>query len=217
MLNVDDATLVRRFFLVIAASIILYISGFIYFTYTANRMETELPESSNSLVVVFTGAKGRINKGFEVAHDLSTTLLISGVHEETSLSAILSYNEVDPTVADKVDVILGRMAQNTYENAIESDICATTRSFDSIIVVTSNYHLPRASAMMSIVSDHPVYYIAESSKRLGLVSFMKKPSNLPLVLREYHKYLRLKLYYILHHYFKLFNVNDGTHEYFRRL
>jgi len=217
MLNVDDATLVKRFFLVLAVSAILYILGFIYFTHTANRMENDLPEGGNNLVVVFTGGQGRINKGFEVAHDLGTTLLISGVHEESSLSAILSYNEVDPIIADKVDVVLGRMAQNTYENAIESDICATTRSFDGVVVVTSNYHLPRAAAMMDIVSDHPVYYIAETSKTLSLIGFIKKPSNLPLVLREYHKYLRLKLYYILHHYFKLFNVNDGTHEYFRRL
>ena len=218
MLIVDNATLVKRFFLVLIVSALLYVLGFAYFSYRANHISSDnIPQDGRHLVVVFTGGHGRIKSGFELAKKLNTTLLISGVHEESPLIDILTSNDIDPKAAEGLDIVLGRIAHNTYGNAIEADICATARGFDSIIVVTSNYHLLRAEIMMDIITNHSVYYVAETSKQMTLLSYLKNTSDFVTVLREYNKYLRLKLYYILHHYFKLFKINDGTHEYFQKL
>ena len=75
-------------------------------------------------------------------------LLISGVHP-TSGASDISRSLPDNQSLLGCCVDLDRSAVNTRSNAAETRRWVRERGFKSLIVVTSNYHMPRAIAEMS--------------------------------------------------------------------
>ena len=97
-------------------------------------------------IVVLTGAASRIPDAIELlATERGKRLLISGVHRATSAHEIARlttlYSKFFSCCID-----LDRSALNTFGNAIEAKRWAREHNFNSLIVVTSNWHMPRAMA-----------------------------------------------------------------------
>lgn len=99
-------------------------------------------------VVVYTGGGGaRISSAMAIfAEGSGERLLISGVHPDTS-AARLSNFWVGPKERFDCCVDLGREALTTEGNAGELHAWAKTHQYDNIILVTSDYHMPRAMAV----------------------------------------------------------------------
>lgn len=98
-------------------------------------------------VVVYTGGGGaRITAGMELlSNGAGERLLISGVHPETSRARLSEMWSGAQGLFDCC-VDLDRKALSTEGNATELSAWAHTHQFDSIILVTSEYHMPRAVA-----------------------------------------------------------------------
>ena len=97
-------------------------------------------------IVVLTGAASRIPDAIELlAAERGKRLLITGVHRATSAREIARltplYSKYFSCCID-----LDRSALNTFGNAIETKRWAREHNFNSLIVVTSNWHMPRAMA-----------------------------------------------------------------------
>jgi uncharacterized SAM-binding protein YcdF (DUF218 family) len=106
----------------------------------------EIPLSSNAdAIVALAGGASRIPDAIELlASGRGRRLLISGVNRTTSTNAISRLNpEFEKWVRCCVDF---DWSVNTLGNAIEIRRWAERRGFHSLIVVTSNYHMPRALA-----------------------------------------------------------------------
>ena len=96
--------------------------------------------------MALTGAAGRIPDAIELlAAERGKRLLITGVHRDTRAREIA---RLTPLYAKyfRCCIDLGRDALNTFGNALETKRWAVEHNFNSLIVVTSNWHMPRAMA-----------------------------------------------------------------------
>lgn len=101
------------------------------------------PEDS---IIVFTGDSGRIAAGLNLlADDFAPRLLISGVHSGTTIDDL---RLAHPSSQDLFDccITLDYKSTNTRENVVESSRWLDSTNSRSVILVTSDYHMPRSLA-----------------------------------------------------------------------
>jgi uncharacterized SAM-binding protein YcdF (DUF218 family) len=131
-----------------ATGIILLAVGFGWFIFNIAGDEVTLDTKADGIVAL-TGAAARIPDAIELlATDRGKRLLITGVHRATSSKEIARltplYSRYFTCCID-----LDRSALNTYGNALETKRWARAHNFNSLIVVTSNWHMPRAMAELA--------------------------------------------------------------------
>jgi uncharacterized SAM-binding protein YcdF (DUF218 family) len=124
------------------AGIALAVAGFIMFVASIARFEQD-PASRTDAIVALTGGAERIGDAIDLlAKGYGRRLLITGVNERTSRDQIASLNPGQRRLFDCC-VDLDYRARNTIGNAIETRRWMEDHRFRSLIVVTSNYHMPR--------------------------------------------------------------------------
>ncbi len=125
-----------------AAGALLGFLGFLAFVYSLDRFERK-PETRADGIVALTGGAQRIGDAIDLlAEGYAKRLLISGVNEKTSREQISRLNPGQRRLFECC-VDLDYRARNTIGNAIETRRWAEMNGFDALIVVTSNYHMPR--------------------------------------------------------------------------
>ena len=182
----------RSALVVCAGAAVLLIAGFAWFLHSLPADEIVLARDADGIVVL-TGGASRITDAIELlAAGRGKRLLISGANRATTSGEISRLNpEYGPIVSCCVDF---DRSLNTLGNAIETKHWAESRGFHSLIVVTSNYHMPRALAeiahQLPNVSLLPFPVIAD--KLRGEPWWMHAPM-LRLVLSEYLKYVAAQM------------------------
>ena len=131
-----------------ATAIILLAVGFGWFIFNIAGDEVTLDTRADGIVAL-TGAAARIPDAIELlATDRGKRLVITGVHRATSSKEIARltplYSRYFTCCID-----LDRSALNTFGNALETKRWARAHNFNSLIVVTSNWHMPRAMAELA--------------------------------------------------------------------
>lgn len=116
--------------------------GFVWFVYSLDRFEKK-PETRADGIVALTGGAHRIGDAIDLlAQGYAKRLLISGVNEKTSRDEISRLNPGQRQLFECC-VDLDYRARNTIGNAIETRRWAERNEFNALIIVTSNYHMPR--------------------------------------------------------------------------
>jgi uncharacterized SAM-binding protein YcdF (DUF218 family) len=179
-------------FLTMTASVVgvlLLAGGFFWFAWNIPNEEVTLNRNADGIVVL-TGAASRIPDAIELlAVERGKRLLITGVHRATSAREIA---RLTPLYARffACCVDLDRSALNTFGNALETKRWAREHNFNSLIVVTSNWHIPRA--MVEIEHQLPdVMLIAYPvlSEKVKTEPWWSNVDTARLLFAEYLKYL----------------------------
>ena len=126
----------------------LFVAGFVWFLSQIKSGE-ERPTVRADGIVVLTGGSSRVSDAIELlANGYGRRLLISGVHW-TNGTADISRSLPDSSSLLNCCIDLDRSAVNTRSNASETRRWARDRGLRSLIIVTSNYHMPRALVELS--------------------------------------------------------------------
>ena len=174
--------------------------GFVGFLSQLRGVETR-PARNADGIVVLTGGSSRISDAVELlARGYGKRLLISGVHPTNGVSDI-SRSLPDNQRLLTCCVDLDRSAVNTRSNASETRRWVNERGFRSLIVVTSNYHMPRAIVELSYaMPDITLIPFVVVGDKWREEPWWTSGSTLRLLLSEYVKYLaaeaRVRLAYL---------------------
>jgi uncharacterized SAM-binding protein YcdF (DUF218 family) len=163
--------------------------GFVVFLSQLCGSETKPPRTADGIVVL-TGGASRVSDAMELLADgYGRRLLISGVHPASGASDI-SRSLTDNQSLLSCCVDLDRSAVNTRSNAAETRRWARERGFKSLIVVTSNYHMPRAIVELShAMPDITLIPYAVVGDKWREEPWWSNGGTLRLVLSEYVKYV----------------------------
>ncbi|VIO80583.1 YdcF family protein [Bradyrhizobium ivorense] len=163
--------------------------GFVGFLSQLRGVETDPPQTADGIVVL-TGGSSRVSDAMELlAAGYGKRLLISGVHP-TNAASDISRSLPDSQRLMNCCVDLDRSAVNTRSNAAETRRWARERGFKSLIVVTSNYHMPRAIVELShAMPDVTLIPFAVIGEKWRDEPWWTSGATFRLLLSEYAKYV----------------------------
>jgi uncharacterized SAM-binding protein YcdF (DUF218 family) len=126
------------------------------------RVSTPSLNSNLEAIVVLTGDRRRIPKAVELLKERESELLIiSGGGKGTSLVELLNSQGYSSENIQKVwnRIVLDSNSTTTIENAIETGKILDKYGFKKIILMTSEYHMPRALSVFRRIIKN-VEYVA---------------------------------------------------------
>jgi uncharacterized SAM-binding protein YcdF (DUF218 family) len=175
---------------VLAMSLALvFVGGFLWFLHAVPSEEVALRRDADGIVVL-TGGASRIADAVELlAAGHGKRLLITGVHRATSSHEIARVMPRHDRLL-KCCVDLDHSAVNTVGNAAETRRWAKDLRFQSLIVVTSNYHMPRTMAELGRqLPDVALIPFPVVSEKLRQEPWWDSLSTAKLLFSEYLKYM----------------------------
>lgn len=168
---------------------VLFIIGFLVFANGIDREQSE-PQQSADGIAVLTGGVSRIDRAMALlAAGKAKRVLITGVNRTTTVDELKQLaSRGDQYFTCCVDI--DKEARNTIDNATETSEWVALHRYRSIIVVTSNYHMPRALAELARVMPGVTlipYSVVDNNVHLD--RWWTYPGTTRLLLSEYQKYL----------------------------
>jgi uncharacterized SAM-binding protein YcdF (DUF218 family) len=173
---------------VAALAVIAGLIGFLGFVRSIALHEPSRAARADGIVVL-TGGSQRLSDGLSLLEGgHGRRVLFSGVHQRSTREEIARMGGVSALTLDCC-VDLGKSARNTIGNAIEARRWARANGFTSLLVVTSNYHMPRTLAEFShALGDVRIAGYPVVSDSVDVSQIWRDGGVFKLVLGEYAKY-----------------------------
>ncbi|MEE8295119.1 MAG: YdcF family protein [Sphingomonadales bacterium] len=125
------------------------------------RNQTPSSEAADGLVVL-TGGQGRIDGGFKLLSEgQGKRLLLSGINQDLDFETIMRDIGQDQDLKDCC-VDAESNSTDTRSNAIEAISWAKKNGYKSLILITSDFHMPRSQIIFDeystgiLIIPHPV-------------------------------------------------------------
>ena len=173
--------------IILTLFLILVLSHFIFFLSLVKNFKSNYTTiKSIDSIVVLTGDKFRISKGMEIlSNGIGEKLLLSGVNKNIKLTNIM--NEF-PKYKNFFDccVEIENISSNTFENSRETFLWLEKNKYNSVLIVSSDYHMPRAKLEFEkfLNTKNTYYHPVNSNNNLMAIGKIKK------LFLEYVKYMR---------------------------
>jgi len=169
---------------------VLFLSGFGWFANHISHLATPADPARADAIIVLTGGQSRLDAAMALLESgKGERLLISGVHPSATRRQLQIATGGDKKLfACCVD--LDRTALDTIGNAEESAKWVETHNYNSVILVTNNYHMPRSLLEMGRLLGRErlePYPVVNSNLDNG--GWLTKPEALRVLFTEYGKYL----------------------------
>lgn len=133
----------KGFFGFVALFAVFAAAGLLYIDFANSAGRYIADNNRADAIVVLTGGWGRVDRGLELFEKgRGDYLIIVGANKDASLESIFFKKSVG---LDKKKIILEKGSESTYENAQETKKIVESMKIKSIILLTSFYHMKRAS------------------------------------------------------------------------
>lgn len=176
-------------FLIVIA--VIWLAGLMAF---ADRVQRSTPATEPGRadgIVVLTGASdARIQTAMQLLLDgRATRLLVSGVNREVRREELRALTPGPNRLFDCC-VDLGFDAEDTLGNAQEIAAWSEAKGFDSLIVVTSDYHMPRALLeIRGLMREAELIPYPVETPSLETEDWWRSGQGMRRMTTEYSKYL----------------------------
>ncbi|HTX49359.1 MAG TPA: YdcF family protein [Caulobacteraceae bacterium] len=175
----------------LGVALLIWASGLLAF---AARVERSTPPGdppdSDAVVVLTGGSAGRITAALQLLEaGKAKRMLISGVNRQVTRGQLQILTGADKPIFDCC-VDLGFVAANTAGNARETADWARGKGYKTLILVTADYHMPRARLELkaampeAIVTPYPV-----ETPELRASRWWATTESAERMAAEYSKYL----------------------------
>ena len=187
----------KKYILLIFLVLVVIMTDYLFFYKKILNYENSLIINNHSNFIVLTGGNNRVKKSLKIFFDtknINKNLFISGVGKGFNKNTLkkLTKNNLDNEKIIECCIQIEGVSRNTFSNAVESLKWVKTKKINSFVLLTNNYHMPRAMLeFKSIFKDikiSPYVFIDENK------TWLKKKINF---ISEYFKfkltYLRINL------------------------
>ncbi len=179
--------LIRFLFRLFLAVFGLWLAGFAVFAVYVWAAEPPAPIPHAGGIVALTGGDDRVGTALALlAAKDAPALLISGAGRGTYLGDFTPDDEAAATQYAAA-ITLGHAAVTTRGNALETAAWAQARHIGSLLIVTADYHMPRA--LYDIQQRLPGVTLYAVPVRPPAMTHIFAASTLRLLAAEYTKYL----------------------------
>ena len=154
-----------------------------------------IKESPN--IVILTGGTNRIKDGLKIIEDFKKSkkinykILVSGTgtgFTKSSLQKKLGSNFNPKLIKCCID--LDSVSKNTFTNAIQTFKWASENNIKEFILITSNYHMPRAILeFKNIMPKLKIHTYAITPKKHNIENWLDSFETFNLIFTEYCKYI----------------------------
>jgi len=171
--------------------LLIWSAGLMAFAARADRSTPAADPAPADGIVALTGASGeRIDAALRLLEaGKAKRLLISGVGRHVTRAQLQAVTGADERVFDCC-VDLGFQAENTLGNGRETARWARTNGYHTLILVTADYHMPRARLELRAAMPEATvipYPVATSELKVG--DWWKTGPSAERMILEYSKYL----------------------------
>ena len=160
-------------------------------------------ESSN--IVILTGGTNRIKDGlkiidgFENLKKINFKILVSGTGKGFTKKSLIK--KIGPNFNPKLIeccIFLDSLSKNTLTNAIETSKWAKNNNIKEFILITSNYHMPRAILeFKNVMPNKKIYTFPIKPRKHNIEKWLDSYETFSLIFGEFCKYivasLRIKI------------------------
>tara|TARA_Y100000991_G_scaffold405_1_gene294 strand:+ start:977 stop:1591 length:615 start_codon:yes stop_codon:yes gene_type:complete len=161
--------------------------------------------TKSSNIVILTGGTNRIKDGLNIINHFDKSkrtkfkILVSGTGKGFSKNSLIK--QIGPNFNPKLIeccIFLDSVSKNTLTNAIETSKWANRNDLKEFILITSNYHMPRAILeFKNVMPNHKIYTFAITPRKHNIKEWMSSYETFSLIFKEFCKYivsnLRIKL------------------------
>ncbi len=167
-----------------------FVAGFAIFTSKITHMQQAKTVPAADAIVVLTGGTDRLKPAIELLKKgAGKKLLISGVNADTSKLQLIGAYNISPELSECC-VDLDQIAVNTVGNAKQTAKWLRENRFKSVILVTSNYHMPRAEKELHrLAGTVKITPFPLVNSDLRHWKWLEQPDAFRLILTEYLKFI----------------------------
>lgn len=167
---------------------------FVDFAYKTFSLKSR--DIATDAIVVLTGGRGRVDEGVRLYHEgKAKWLIIAGVDPSVRKGDLYRDRHGDH---GGERVLLEKSSRNTLENALYSRELILGNGITSIQLITSRYHMKRATLFFRAVlpKDVAIYPHPVDSRNL-VPAWWSHGGSFRLLLNEFYKYTMFKLFFLI--------------------
>lgn len=186
--------IIKAFLTLCIIGVVVITALFIDFTYKTFSYRQNMQKTD--AIVVLAGGKGRVEEGIRLYRDSRAEyLFFVGVDPSVRRSDLYRPKPGDPP-AD--NVILEKSSRNTLENSIFGRDLIVQSGVRSVLLITSRYHLKRASILFRNSLPKNITIIPYPVDTVNLKeSWWSHGGSFQLLFREFYKYCMFRMFFML--------------------
>lgn len=184
---------IKAFLTLCIIGVVVITALFIDFTYKTFSYRQNARKAD--AIVVLAGGKGRVEEGVRLFRESRAEFLFFvGVDPTVRKSDLYRPKPGDPS-AD--NVILEKASRNTLENSIFGRDVIVRSGVRSVLLITSRYHLKRASILFRNSLPRDITIIPYPVDSVNLKeSWWSHGGSFQLLFREFYKYCLFRMFFL---------------------